>query len=531
MHFVAVLMSAVAMVTCCRAVADGAEILFVTLYGSESHVVAVIPAMEALSTRGHNVTYLTLHEPERPLENVTVLPLNRVKTFVASARRDLFKVDTNSMGEVAGWLSHVTSGVCKALIRDPSFRLLVEDNRTRYDAVIMDPHLSDCGLPLVWLLGRPPLIYYCTTALYSWTAMALDIPSPFSYVPLHFLPYTDEMSFSERYINTVYTLVLLAFREMHLKPLVENIIRKDFPMVPDVSDIERNTSFVFANSHSASIDLSRPLAPFFAEVGGTHCRPPRPLPKELDDFITEAGDDGFVYVDVGPYVSDGCMALKTARSFLKAFGKLKQKVIWKFDEDLPNVPPNVKFTRSTPRQDLLGHPKIRLFITQGGHLSLQEAVYHAVPVLGLPIFGKHFAALKNFNRKGIAEILDCKRTNAETIHESMMKMITDVRYKQSCLTYSQLFVDRPMKAIDTVVYWVEYIVRHEGGRHLRFNTEHLNIFQYFLLDVMATVIVGLLVIVYVLFKMAHVLAGMCRCGLMRRSRSVGKCSVQYKKLK
>ena len=33
----------------------------------------------------------------------------------------------------------------------------------------------------------------------------------------------------------------------------------------------------------------------------------------------------------------------------------------------------------------LGHPNLRLFISHGGLLGTQEAIYHSVPLLGLPV--------------------------------------------------------------------------------------------------------------------------------------------------
>ncbi len=76
-------------------------------------------------------------------------------------------------------------------------------------------------------------------------------------------------------------------------------------------------------------------------------------------------------------------------AFVRTFAKLKQRVIWKWDKDegMPDVSENVKLVKWLPQQDLLGHPNIRLFITHGGLLSTEEAVYHGVPVIGMPVFG------------------------------------------------------------------------------------------------------------------------------------------------
>ncbi len=77
------------------------------------------------------------------------------------------------------------------------------------------------------------------------------------------------------------------------------------------------------------------------------------------------------------------------RAFVQTFSKLKERVIWKWekDEGMPDLPKNVKLVKWAPQQDLLGHPNIRLFITHGGLLSTEEAVYHGVPILGMPVFG------------------------------------------------------------------------------------------------------------------------------------------------
>ena len=48
--------------------------------------------------------------------------------------------------------------------------------------------------------------------------------------------------------------------------------------------------------------------------------------------------------------------------------------------------------------------------------------------------------------------------------------------------------DRPLKPVDSALYWIEYVIRHQGAPHLRYPGADLNWFQRNLLDVVAFVI-------------------------------------------
>ena len=50
---------------------------------------------------------------------------------------------------------------------------------------------------------------------------------------------------------------------------------------------------------------------------------------------------------------------------------------------------------------------------------------------------------------------------------------------------SEIYKDRPMSAMDTSIYWIEYVIRHKGARHLRSTAVDLPLYQYLLLDVIA----------------------------------------------
>lgn len=82
------------------------------------------------------------------------------------------------------------------------------------------------------------------------------------------------------------------------------------------------------------------------------------------------------------------MPQEKLNAFLSAFGKLKQKVLWKYeDESLENLPPNVMIRKWLPQNDILAHKNIVLFITHGGVFGKQEGLYHGVPMLMIPFYG------------------------------------------------------------------------------------------------------------------------------------------------
>lgn len=58
-----------------------------------------------------------------------------------------------------------------------------------------------------------------------------------------------------------------------------------------------------------------------------------------------------------------------------------------------------------------------------------------------------------------------------------------------------IFYDRPMTPQQNVVYWTEYVLRHEGALHLKTPAASLAWFQYLLLDVIS------LIVFFIMFTM------------------------------
>lgn len=89
-------------------------------------------------------------------------------------------------------------------------------------------------------------------------------------------------------------------------------------------------------------------------------------------------------------VSFGTLARPTteqAEILYAAVKALNYPVIWKFNGfERPHANANLLIRDWVPQNDLLGHPKCRLFVSHGGINGVLEAAYHGVPIAGYPMF-------------------------------------------------------------------------------------------------------------------------------------------------
>lgn len=94
---------------------------------------------------------------------------------------------------------------------------------------------------------------------------------------------------------------------------------------------------------------------------------------------------------MGSSVKAANMPENLRQLLIHTFARLPYRVLWKYESNViqNDLPPNVKISRWLPQQDILGHKKLKVFITHGGLLSMYETVYHAAPAIVMPVFCDH----------------------------------------------------------------------------------------------------------------------------------------------
>lgn len=233
----------------------------------------------------------------------------------------------------------------------------------------------------------------------------------------------------------------------------------------------------------------RPRMPNIKYIGGAHIKPPKSLPSDFQAFLDDA-KEGVIVFTLGSYVQGSAMPAEKRDIFLKAFGQLKQKVIWKFeDESLPNVPSNVLIRKWVPQSDILAHPNVVLFISHGGMSGTFEGIARGVPFLFIPLYGDQQRNALNSVNGGYARMLPFTEVTFNELAAELNELINNGQYAMRAKEVSRLFNDNLMHPMDEAMYWIEYVIRSNGAKHLKSKAADMPLVSYLLLDVFIVPIV------------------------------------------
>jgi glucuronosyltransferase len=282
-------------------------------------------------------------------------------------------------------------------------------------------------------------------------------------------PFIEPMTFIERLSNLFLTGIMDLYMTYTDSIQVESLREHFGNDVPDFYTIMKERSaFSLANSHFVTHG-SWPLYPNIVEIGGIHCKPGKELPPDIKDFM-DAHPEGVAYVSFGSALSPSAMTDGQKSVFRETFTELKNvPIIWKWDDDdLSGIPKNVMVRKWLPQNDLLAHPNLKAFVTHGGLLSTQEALFHNVPLVGVPISNDQKPNLLRAQRHGYAIMLSLQTMTKEDLKSAINKAMTDEDMRASIKKMHDLFTDEQDESpVERGVRAVEYVIKHNGADFLK----------------------------------------------------------------
>ncbi|XP_020789425.2 UDP-glucuronosyltransferase 1-2-like isoform X2 [Boleophthalmus pectinirostris] len=390
------------------------------------------------------------------------------------------------------------------LLDDPVFMKKMYDGK--FDLMLTDPCLPHGAILGSYL--KLPMVFNVRWINTGETHFTMA-PSPSSYVPLTGTELTDKMDFMDRVKNVLFQIFTEIEMQFLVYPAYSDLMARHFPPGSDLLSLLLSADIWLVRADFV-FEFPRPTMPNVVYIGGFQCQEPSPLPDELEKFVESSGEHGVIIMSIGTFLS--ALPRKTTEAIAAAFAELPQKVIWRYSgQPLTSLGNNTLLVKWLPQNDLLGHPKTRVFVTHGGTNGMYEAIYHGVPVVGLPLLFDQFDNVVRMQARGAARIVEANSITKESFLEAVKDVVENPSYRENIQRLSKLHHDKPMTPMDTALFWIEYVIRNKGVPHLQAVGYSLPWYSYFCLDVAAFLLA--IVVAVVWFSMFC-----CRLLCCRRSK-------------
>jgi len=136
--------------------------------------------------------------------------------------------------------------------------------------------------------------------------------------------------------------------------------------------------------------------------------------------------EGVVYFSFGSVIKLTQLPKNEFDIFIRQLGKIKQKVLFKWESDTKiDFPPNITVRKWFPQADILGHFNCVLFITHGGIHSTEEAIYFGVPMLAISVFGDQLHNSLVMQNRGAAIRIKYSEFTEDVFEIALHKMLND----------------------------------------------------------------------------------------------------------
>ncbi|XP_067634686.1 UDP-glycosyltransferase UGT5-like [Eurosta solidaginis] len=485
-----------------------ARILGFFLSPSPSHLRIHCAIADTLSEAGHNVTVLSSTTNPFKHGKYNYIQLN-LPLFPKDFLSRLVKREQSFLTRYPMFIDVVTSFANQSFANRRLKQFLATHGEGSFDLVVLGYFMNDFHLGLSAHFKAPLVVSYMVQPIFAVHDLVKN-PIETAYVPTLFSEGKQPLDFWGR----VHNFVVAAFETFYITSKVEWDSQKyyDYNFPPDryppLEEVRKNVSLVFTNHHFSQGPI-RPNVPNLIEIGGIQIKEkPDSLPADIAKILDES-KEGVIYFSLGTNIQGSHLTKEKTKIIFNVISKLPYKVLWKWGEqDRPGQAKNIIYKEWLPQDDILAHPNIKLFITHGGMGSVVEAQYHGVPMVGIPLFGDQPSNMANVERSGYGLSVDYLTLTEESLNTAIQEVLNNPKYTKTVRDFSRLYRDRPMTPRQTVVYWTEYVIRHNGAKHMQSPAVHMNRWQLMSLDVIGFLLAILFAVVAVFVKICKLLC--CR---------------------
>lgn len=471
---------------------EGANVLILHPIYAGSHELTLRKFGEKLVERGHRVTQLRWRSSKtRPVsssvEVITLSPDNHDLRYPYMNQDGTFQPPTSMLWERPRHMWQLPTDVfglmdahCEAILGDEGLKSRLRS--ANFSLALVDIIANECSLALAFDLNLPVVGFWGFSFQGAESRAAGVFQSP-ALVPNFLSEVGATMTFTERVWNTLVMLAETAIITYHFT-VTDGHIKRLLPSSPTSRELLREMEVVLVHSHWF-IDYPKLMPPHVQYIGCIQCGPPSPLPPDLEEWVSGAGEAGAIVFSLGyTGYEANTVPPHIMEAFVNAFARLPQRVLLRFNAArLSVIPDNVKVLEWFPQHDLLAHPNTRLFVTHCGQNGLNEAVYHGVPIVALPVFADQGDNARRVVDHGLGLAIDKDSISESVVFETITTVLNDTRYTETVKRFSSLWQEEGESGAERGARWLERVHRYGRLTHLRMPGAHLSFSQYFALDV------------------------------------------------
>lgn len=134
-------------------------------------------------------------------------------------------------------------------------------------------------------------------------------------------------------------------------------------------------------------------------------------------------------------------------------------------------------------------------------MGSSESAYCGKPMVLTPMYGDQFLNAAAAKARGMGFIVPYEDITEESMKGAISSALT-AKARENAKTVSYSYTHRPKPAVETAVWWTEYVGLTKGAPLLQSHMTNMSAFEYHLIDVYLTIAI---VLAFVLFSWLYLI--------------------------
>ncbi|XP_018341764.1 PREDICTED: UDP-glucuronosyltransferase-like [Trachymyrmex septentrionalis] len=435
--------------------------------------------IKGLLRKGHHVHAISTYETnikDKLAQNLTYDVFDGLMKVIEESEEDFDPVKWEQYNVFYMMYSAYHWGIyaCDSVIKTEAAKKLLEMIKTvEFDIILQDVTFNECLYGL-WEIakGKPSIVGYIPYSAAPWLKDIIRGPSYPTLRSYGYLPIAKPIGLWQKTWNTVCFTVDDFTRHYYYLPIMQRLAEKYVGhSIRSLHEIEKNSiNIILLNSHPA-FEHGIPLPPNTLEIAGLNAQAIKPIdgeivvtyPEDMRAFL-DGAKDGVIIISLGTNVKWKFIGLDKVKTVLLVLSKLKQRVLWKLDIEMPfEIPDNLMIVKWMPQREVLSHKNVRAIWTHGGLLSTQEAIWIGVPMIVTPFYVDQKFNAQKVVAKDVGVYLDINTLSTRTVLHAVEEILYNKRYTRNMKQLSSEYRDRPIPPLDLAIWGIEYAFRHPNG--------------------------------------------------------------------